>query len=270
MKMRFVLFLSGGVLSSAACGYGFDPDIDHFACESNDDCGDGYVCGGQTLNGRDVIAYCVSAEQAVLGVHLATSDIGFRVDGQAGKTCDYKDTADRTGKVPGYTVWMSTSASAGAAFATDPEAASLTPVPHDQCVGGVASTGRLSLLCRQSLGAGPAPKAAAMWVAIHDAEEPGDDPSDWWVLVAGSADLPSAAPFSVAPNVPAFDWNIDADAAACDQALRTRSCGTAGTPPTVACVGCATATVVTGISCPAGFECTGDALAGTACTRRRP
>jgi hypothetical protein len=250
MQALFVLLAAGG---GGACDYSFDAETDKFSCGSNDDCLEGYVCGGHTMVEGDPFSFCVKTADAMVGFRLTTMyDATTSTDLSI---CNFDVAIGVPNAVLARQVWMVTSSSGAdsAGYPDDPEALtiapwSVSPLGAEACVGTMPPNGKLNLVCRLPVtDGGAAIKSAAIWVAMYDNAKPNPGKSDWWAVVVGKANV-AAGELLASVYAPTFDsYRNDADA--CNQAVNQRVCPRASKPASI-CASCGLDT-----DCPSGFRC---------------
>ena len=240
------------LVSGFACSYGFDAETDRFACDVNDDCLDGFVCGGHTMTKDGPLSYCVKAGVATIGFRVTTMyDATTSTDGT---TCTFDEVSNLLGHALARQVWMATSDKlvADAAYSTDPQLAvtlnNATALSDTGCVGTMQATGKLQLTCRLPAANGwESVRSAAVWVAMYDSAKQNPGPSDWWAVVASTGDLGDGQLYA-ASYVPTFDEYMDDDHA-CSQAVSKRVCPPSSSS-TFQCGSC-----TANAQCPSGFHC---------------
>jgi hypothetical protein len=153
MRARIMALAWVLVAAGAACGPGFDPEGDYFKCASNDDCLDGYVCGGHTLISNSVTSYCVAEEEATVGFYLRAPQATGGVPTLT-PPCGFSATNGGAGGTIDYSVWIETSQKTVLQEGYDPSPSRSNLTVTGTCAGAPEQTGAFDLLRGAGAGAG--------------------------------------------------------------------------------------------------------------------
>ncbi|MFC1609654.1 hypothetical protein ACFL6C_01725 [Myxococcota bacterium] len=173
--MRVCLTMTLGLmLFSHACAYP-SPEEDHFACDTDDDCIDGYRCGGHTLIKGQPESYCVIEAEATVAVfNESLAAFGNDTEG----SCNEREVR--------HVAWMvAHDVPAGEAYTIVDGLGPVWPQGGEDeatfrafegtCVGELGAFGQIQMLCRIPVAVDvDAIKSVAMFVLmLPEGTEPG-------------------------------------------------------------------------------------------------
>jgi hypothetical protein len=225
---------------SVSCAYDFSVEDGKYICDGDDDCVDGFVCGGETIFKGRGEKYCVKPEALTAGIWLSTES-PMKGDALASKTCKFEDL------VVGAALTISPTRPAPPVLSADYPSTTET---RADCVGAVLSKGELRVLCRRGGLELPAGSYAAERVIVfRDPTASGlvpTDPLQWWATVFAAGPITMDDPLLDFTTVP-WDSDLDADPMGRCKRAAVRAC----LDPVV----CESACDASSNPCPGGLTC---------------